>query len=197
MATQKVIQNTTITASLKKQAIILNQEMLKASNELIDGAVVTSEKWQTLTEKAVKMGLKMFAKQQDLALTTLEIAKGQFEASAKKFNKLVGKKAKKAVQVTDNEPTINSIFEATIPAVKKAVATTKAAVVEAVETIETEVAAKKKAVVAETKPTIKKAVTQAKAVVAEAKPAVKKAVAKTKAAVVEATETVKEAAAKA
>ena len=74
MATQKVIQNTTITASLKKQAIILNEEMLKASSELIDGAVATSEKWQTLTEKAVKLGLKMFAKQQDLALTTLEIA---------------------------------------------------------------------------------------------------------------------------
>ena len=182
MATQKVIQNTTITASLKKQAIILNQEMLKASNELIDGAVVTSEKWQTLTEKAVKLGLKMFAKQQDLALTTLEIAKGQFDASAKKFNKLVGKKTKKvkakATEITDNEPTINSIFEATIPAVKKAVAKTKAAVEEA-------------------KPAVKKAVTQAKAVVAEAKPVVKKAVAKTKAAVVEATETVKEEVAKA
>ena len=140
MATQKVIQNTTITASLKKQAIILNQEMLKASNELIDGAVVTSEKWQTLTEKAVKMGLKMFAKQQDLALTTLEIAKGQFDASAKKFNKLFGQKAKKAVQVRGNEPTINSIFEATVPAVKKAIAKTKAAVVEATETVKEEVA---------------------------------------------------------
>ena len=154
MATQKVIQNTTITASLKKQAIILNEEMLKASSELIDGAVATSEKWQTLTEKALKMGLKMLAKQQDLALTTLEIAKGQFDASAKKFNKLVGKKAKKAVQVTDNEPTINSIFEATIPAVKKAIAKTKAAV-------------------AETKPAVKKAVAKTKAVVVEATETVK------------------------
>lgn len=154
MATQKVIQNTTITASLKKQAIILNEEMLKASSELIDGAVATSEKWQTLTEKALKMGLKMLAKQQDLALTTLEIAKGQFDASAKKLNKLVGKKAKKAVQVTDNEPTINSIFEATIPAVKKAIAKTKAAV-------------------AETKPAVKKAVAKTKAVVVEATETVK------------------------
>ena len=62
MATQKVIQNTTITASLKKQAVILNEEMLKASSELIDGAVATSEKWQTLTEKAVKLGLENVCK---------------------------------------------------------------------------------------------------------------------------------------
>ena len=147
MATQKVIQNTTITTSLKKQAIILNEEMLKASSELIDGAVATSEKWQTLTEKAVKMGLKMFAKQQDLALTTLEIAKGQFDASAKKFSKLVGKKAKKAVQVTDNEPTINSIFEATIPAVKKAVTQAKAVIAETKPMIEKAVAKTKKTVI--------------------------------------------------
>ena len=129
MATQKVNSNATISASLKKQAIILNKEMLQASNELIDGAVATSEKWQSLTEKVVKTGLKMFAKQQDLVLTTLEIAKGQFDASSKKFNKLVGNTAKKAKkkasEITDNEPTIDSVLESTVPSVKKAVATAK------------------------------------------------------------------------
>ncbi len=129
MATQKVNSNATIAASLKKQAIILNKEMLQASNELIDGAVATSEKWQSLTEKVVKTGLKMFAKQQDLALTTLEIAKGQFDASTKKFNKLVGNTAKKvkvkATEITDNEPTIDSVLATTVPSVKKAVATAK------------------------------------------------------------------------
>ena len=129
MATQKVNSNATIAASLKKQAIILNKEMLQASNELIDGAVATSEKWQSLTEKVVKTGLKMFAKQQDLALTTLEIAKGQFDASSKKFNKLVGNTAKKAkkkaTEFTDKEPTIDSVLDATVPMVKKAVATAK------------------------------------------------------------------------
>lgn len=129
MATQKVNSNATIAASLKKQAIILNKEMLQASNELIDGAVTTSEKWQSLTEKVVKTGLKMFAKQQDLALTTLEIAKGQFDASTKKFNKLVGNTAKKAkkkvAEVTDNEPTIDSVLATTVPTVKKTVATAK------------------------------------------------------------------------
>ena len=139
MATQKVNSNATISASLKKQAIILNKEMLQASNELIDGAAATSEKWQSLTEKVVKTGLKMFAKQQDLALTTLEIAKGQFDASTKKFNKLVGNTAKKAkkkvaeaAEMSDNEPTIDSILATTVPAAKKAVATAKKKVAAAV-----------------------------------------------------------------
>ena len=139
MATQKVNSNATIAASLKKQAIILNKEMLQASNELIDGAVATSEKWQSLTEKVVKTGLKMFAKQQDLALTTLEIAKGQFDASTKKFNKLVGKTAKKATkkaaEVTDNEPTIDTVLASTVPTVKKAVATAKKKVEAKVEAV--------------------------------------------------------------
>lgn len=139
MATQKVNSNATIAASLKKQAIILNKEMLQASNELIDGAVATSEKWQSLTEKIVKTGLKMFAKQQDLALTTLEIAKGQFDASSKKFNKLVGNAAKKtkakASEITDNEPTIDSVLESTVPSVKKAVATAKKKVETKVEVL--------------------------------------------------------------
>ena len=139
MATQKVNSNATIAASLKKQAIILNKEMLQASNELIDGAVTTSEKWQSLTEKVVKTGLKMFAKQQDLALTTLEIAKGQFDASSKKFNKLVGNNAnkakKKATESPDNEPTIDSVLESTVPTVKKAVATAKKKVEAKVEAL--------------------------------------------------------------
>lgn len=132
MATKTLNNNATIAASLKKQAIILNKEMLQASNELIDGTVATSEKWQSLTEKVVKTGLKMFAKQQDLALTTLEMAKGQFDVSAKKFNKLVGRTAKKAkkkaveaVEMTDNEPTIDSIMNTTVETVKKTVATAK------------------------------------------------------------------------
>lgn len=139
MVNQKVNSNATIAASLKKQAIILNKEMLQASNELIDGTVATSEKWQSLTEKVVKTGLKMFAKQQDLALTTLEIVKGQFDASTKKFNKLVGNTAKKAKkkasEITDNEPTIDSVLDATVPTVKKAVATAKKKVEAKVEAL--------------------------------------------------------------
>jgi hypothetical protein len=132
MATKKLNNDMTIAASLKQQAILLNNEMLHASNELIDGTAATSEKWQALTGTIVRKGLKMFAKQQDLILTTLETAKGQFDASTKRFNKLVGntpKKAKrKAVEMEeemDNNPTIDSILGTTAPTVKKAITGTK------------------------------------------------------------------------
>ena len=74
MATSNVTNGTTITEALKKQATILNTEMLKASDELVDNSVKTIEKWQDLNEKVLKIGVKMFATQQEMAFTTLEMA---------------------------------------------------------------------------------------------------------------------------
>ena len=126
MATQKLSNDVTMTSILKKQATLLNKEMLQASNELVDGSVATAEKWQNLTEKMLKTGLKMLAKQQDLLLTTIEAAKGQFDASTKRFNKLVGvqpKKVKaKVKEVLDTDVTIDSIMETAIAPMKKIVA---------------------------------------------------------------------------
>ena len=129
MATQKLSNDVTMTSILKKQATLLNKEMLQASNELVDGSVATAEKWQNLTEKMLKTGLKMLAKQQDLLLTTIEAAKGQFDASTERFNKLVGvqpKKVKaKAKEILDTDVTIDSIMEAAIAPVKKVAAPKK------------------------------------------------------------------------
>ena len=129
MATQKLSNDVTMTSILKKQATLLNKEMLQASNELVDGSVATAEKWQNLTEKMLKTGLKMLAKQQDLLLTTIEAAKGQLDASTKRFNKLVGvqpKKVKaKAKEILDTDATIDSIMEAAVAPVKKAIAPIK------------------------------------------------------------------------
>ena len=129
MATQKLSNDVTITYILKKQATLLNKEMLQASNELVDGSVATAEKWQNLTEKMLKTGLKMLAKQQDLLLTTIEAAKSQLDASTKRFNKLVGvqpKKVKaKVKEVLDTDVTIDSIMEAAVAPVKKAIAPIK------------------------------------------------------------------------
>ena len=126
MATQKLSNDVTMTSILKKQATLLNKEMFQASNELVDGSVATAEKWQNLTEKMLKTGLKMLAKQQDLLLTTIEAAKGQFDASTKRFNKLVGvqpKKVKaKVKEVLDTDVTIDSIMETAIAPMKKIVA---------------------------------------------------------------------------
>ncbi len=125
MANQKLSNNSTITSALKKQATILNKELLQASNELIEGSVATAEKWQNLTEKVLKTGLKMFGKQQDMLITALEATKGQLDVSTKRFNKLVGKKPKKAkkevVEATyESDLTIDSVMEAATVKVKKA-----------------------------------------------------------------------------
>ena len=129
MATQKLSNDVTMTSILKKQATLLNKEMLQASNELVDGSVATAEKWQNLTEKMLKTGLKMLAKQQDLLLMTIEATKSQFDASTKRFNKLVGvqpKKVKaKVKEVLDTDVTIDSIMEAAVAPVKKAIAPIK------------------------------------------------------------------------
>lgn len=141
MATQKLSNDVTMTSILKKQATLLNKEMLQASNELVDGSVATAEKWQNLTEKMLKTGLKMLAKQQDLLLTTIEAAKGQFDASTKRFNKLVGvqpKKVKaKVKEVLDTDITIDSIMEAAMVPVKKAVAPVKKIVAAPVKKVTT------------------------------------------------------------
>jgi hypothetical protein len=129
MATESVKQGTTITAALKKQAIVLNKEMLQASNELIDSSVKTAEKWQDLTEKALKIGGKMLLTQQEVAFATLETAVGQFKATRKRFNKLVGTKVKKAkptadetLEAVESDLTIDELMEATIEKPKKATA---------------------------------------------------------------------------
>jgi hypothetical protein len=121
MTTESVKKNTTIISALKKQAIVLNKEMLQASNELVENSAKTAEKWQNLTEKVLGMGTKMLAKQQEVALTTIETAVGQFIATRSRFNKLVGTKPKKVkpsadetLEAIESDLTIDEVMNATI-----------------------------------------------------------------------------------
>ncbi len=126
MTTQNLNKNMSISTALKNQATVLNTEMLKASNELIDNSVKSIEKWQDLGEKVLKTGVKMFAIQQEMTLTTLETLKNQFMVNRKRFNKLVGNTAKKAQPKADtkieSELTIDELMDATVKSKK---ATTK------------------------------------------------------------------------
>jgi hypothetical protein len=67
----------------------VNQYTLKTAEELVEGAATNGEKWQGVAHKAVKGGLKLAAKQQDIVFDTLETIKGQFAHTAKRFKKLV------------------------------------------------------------------------------------------------------------
>lgn len=126
MATQNLNKNMSISTALKNQATVLNTEMLKASNELVDSSVKSLEKWQDLGEKIMKTGVKMFAIQQEVTLSTLETLKNQFIANRTRFNKLVGNTAKKAQPKAESkiesDLTIDELMEATVKPKK---ATTK------------------------------------------------------------------------
>ncbi len=131
MATSGATKGTTITAALKKQATVLNKELLQASNELVDNSAKSVERWQDLTEKVLKTGTKMLATQQEVTLTALETIVGQFAATRKRFNKLVGTKPKKvktkveADTQIESDLTIDELMAETVAAPKKAMASKK------------------------------------------------------------------------
>ena len=84
--------NETITVeNLVDTAKNVNKYTLKTAEEMVDGALANGEKLQTITAKAVKGGLKLAAKQQDIVFDTLETVKGQLSGSALRFRKLFSK----------------------------------------------------------------------------------------------------------
>ncbi len=87
--------------SLKKTAMNANQFALETSEELIDSLAANGEKWQNVTEKAIKKGLKLAERQQNIMFSTLEAVKVQLGGSGVRFKKLFGRNAgKKKADVT-------------------------------------------------------------------------------------------------
>lgn len=74
--------------NIKESVDTANKYSLKTANELVDGAMVNSEQWQKVAAKAVKGGLKLAAKQQDIMFDTLEDVKVQFIHGTKRFRKI-------------------------------------------------------------------------------------------------------------
>lgn len=88
---KEAIENVNLTerlSTIKKAAANTNAYALETAEELVDGLAVNGEKWQAITEKAVKNSLKLAAKQQEIVFTTLEAVKVQLGGSAKRFRKL-------------------------------------------------------------------------------------------------------------
>jgi len=89
--TDKVTDKVTETVNMKniKSATkSVNDYTLKTADELVDGALVSGQKWQGIANKAVKGSLKLAAKQQDIMFDTLETVKGQLTDSAKRLRKI-------------------------------------------------------------------------------------------------------------
>ncbi|MEM8908026.1 MAG: hypothetical protein AAGD05_09295 [Bacteroidota bacterium] len=75
--------------NVKETAKNINDYTLKTADEIVEGAIENGEKWQGIASKAVKGGLKLAAKQQDMMFTTLETVKDQMANSALRFKKLL------------------------------------------------------------------------------------------------------------
>lgn len=85
--TETVTETVTV-ENMVDTAKSINEYTLKTAEEVVDGAIANGEKWQGIGHKAVKGGLKLAAKQQDIMFDTLEVVKGQLTGSAKRFKKL-------------------------------------------------------------------------------------------------------------
>ena len=82
------VTETVNTDNLVKATKSVNDYTLKTAAEVVDGAIVTSEKWQGVAAKAVKGSLKLAAKQQTIVFDTLDTVKDQLTQSASRLKKL-------------------------------------------------------------------------------------------------------------
>ena len=76
---------------IKESTKDVNDFVLETSENLVQGALKTSNEWTSVTEKAVKGGLKLAETQQDLVFETLETLKGQLMEGRKRFKVLFSK----------------------------------------------------------------------------------------------------------
>jgi hypothetical protein len=88
----EAIENVNVTervASLKQTVKKANDFTLETAEELVEGFATNGEKWQGVANKAVKSGLKVAARQQDMVFSTLEAVKGQLMNSAARLKSII------------------------------------------------------------------------------------------------------------
>ena len=85
------INNVNITdrmATVKKAVKNVNEFTLETAETIVDAAFTNGEKWQNVAAKAVKSGLKIAEKQQNLMFSTLEAVKGQFTLNSNRLRNI-------------------------------------------------------------------------------------------------------------
>lgn len=92
MANKKVTKKNEFTLKAFRNTIkSFNKFVLDTTEEVMDETLERAEDWQTVGEKAIKGGIKIAAKQQDLVFDALEAAKKQ-----------ITKGKKRAIAITNN-----------------------------------------------------------------------------------------------
>ena len=74
--------------AVKEIAAKANNYAAQTAEELVDGAIKSGEQWTNITSKAIKGGLKLASKQQEIVFSTLENVKEQFVAGTKRTRQL-------------------------------------------------------------------------------------------------------------
>ncbi len=88
---KEAIENIDLTEGLdtvKKTAKKANKVALETADTVVEGVFSNSEKWQNVAAKAVKGGLHLAGRQQEIVFDTLDTVKGQLTQSANRFKKL-------------------------------------------------------------------------------------------------------------
>lgn len=90
---KEAIENIDLTGQLdtvKTTAKKVNKVALETADNVVEGVFDNGEKWQNVAAKAVKGGLHLAGRQQEIVFDTLETVKGQLSQSAIRFRKLFG-----------------------------------------------------------------------------------------------------------
>ena len=88
--TAKATFNKTV-KTVKEVATKTNNFALKSTEEVVTEMIVVATKWQNVTSKAVKGGLKVADTQQNMVFDTLETAKGHLLKGFKRSKALFSK----------------------------------------------------------------------------------------------------------
>lgn len=146
--------------NLKNKAIELNNDVLKATDGVVDETIAAGEEWNKVLAKALKTGTYLFAQQQDLALTAMEGAKTQIKDGNKRLRKLLGFQTAEKM-FNDIKEDVNEAVEDAVETVEKTAKKAKKVLASTAKEVKAEAApkaAKAKKVLATTKKTTAKKV---------------------------------------
>ncbi|MEM6317258.1 MAG: hypothetical protein AAF960_06285 [Bacteroidota bacterium] len=88
---KETVENVSVENGVKfvrETAKNINTYSLETMETVVDGTLKGGKEWQGVAEKAVKGGLELAEKQQEIMFDTLEAVKGQFAQGAKRFRGL-------------------------------------------------------------------------------------------------------------
>ena len=78
-----------VMSKTKDMMVNANDKALERTEEFVNTSLEVTTQWQGVTEKALKGGLKLAAKQQDLVFDILNEVKKDLKTGREKFSKLV------------------------------------------------------------------------------------------------------------